>query len=181
MTNSPPKRLYSGRFLNLESRGGWEFAARAHPLVVVLVAWTDAGQLVLVEQYRPPIDSRAIELPAGLVGDLEGQAEEDPLAAAGRELEEETGFRAATLQPLMTCPTSAGMSNEQALFVRASGLVSTGPGGGDDSEDITVHCIEGHRIDQWLHDCRQRGLAVDPKIFTALYWSRPGGPSDPRA
>ncbi len=166
--------LYRGRYLDLVERDGWEFAARAHPVVAVLVAWTDAGELVLVEQYRPPVAARTIELPAGLVGDLEGAADEAVLDAAARELEEETGYRAGRLEEIMRCPTSAGMSDETAVFVRALELEAVGPGGGDDSEDIRVHRVAAAGADDWLAARMRAGLSVDPKIFAALYWGPPG-------
>lgn len=162
--------LYRGRYLDLAERDGWEFAARAHPVVAVLVAWTPAGELVLVEQYRPPVDARTIELPAGLVGDLAEAPDEAVLDAAARELEEETGYRAGRLEEIMRCPTSAGMTDETAVFVRARDLARVGPGGGDDSEDIRVHRILPQHADRWLAGQARAGLAVDPKIFAALHW-----------
>ena len=61
------KPLYTGQYLTLCSRNGWEYIHRRHP-VVVMVAWTPNRELLLVEQYREPIGGRTIELPAGLVG-----------------------------------------------------------------------------------------------------------------
>jgi ADP-ribose pyrophosphatase len=171
MAEKPPAQtLYSGRFLSLNERSGWEFVERPHG-VAVLIAWTPQRELLLVEQYRIPVQQRTIELPAGLVGDHAGQAEESLLEAAARELVEETGWRAGTLRPVMTCPTSAGLSSETITFVWADDLESVGPGGGDDSEDIIVHRIPAAAIDGWLMDRYRAGLAIDPKIYTALYWS----------
>jgi len=164
--------LYDGRYLRLVERNGWELVARRHR-VAVIVAWTPGDELLLVEQYRVPVGRRTIELPAGLVGDEPGQENEDLLEAAGRELAEETGWRADQVAEIMACPTSAGMTDEMAVFVAAAGLQRVGPGGGSDSEDITVHAVARSRIDAWLAARHQEGLAIDPKIFTALYWSRP--------
>jgi len=161
---------YAGRYLKLVERNGWEFATRRHPVVAVLVAWTEGGELLLVEQYREPVGQRVIELPAGLVGDVEGQERESVLRAAERELLEETGYRARGFAEIMRCPTTAGMSDETAVFVAAEGLERVGAGGGDASEDIVVHRRGLDDIDAWLAQCVARGLAVDPKIFTALYW-----------
>lgn len=163
--------LHRGRYLNLVERNGWEFATRVHPTVVVLIAWTPDDELVLVEQFREPVGVRCIELPAGLVGDRPGERDEAERVAAARELEEETGYRARGLDELMRCPTSAGMTNECAVFFRADRLERVSDGGGDDSEDITVHRIPRERIHSWLEARVGEGRAVDPKIWFALYWS----------
>ena len=61
---------YRGRYLSLLERDGWEFASRCNASgVVVLIAITDAGELLLIEQYRKPVQAPVVELPAGLVGD----------------------------------------------------------------------------------------------------------------
>jgi len=161
---------YKGRYLSLLERNGWEFASRSNATgVVVLVAVTDSREIVLVEQFRKPIGMDVIELPAGLVGDLDDTSE-TTLVAAARELEEETGFTAAHMEILMECPSSAGMSDEVVSFVRASGLHRTGPGGGDDSEDIRVHTVPLDRVDNWLQEQADAGKPMDPKIYAALYW-----------
>lgn len=161
--------LYRGQYLDLKRRDQWEFAARTHPRVAVLIAWTAEDELLLVEQYRIPITARAIELPAGLIGD--GDHTESGEDAAARELEEETGYRPGSVRLVMRCPTSAGMSDELALFYLADDLIRVGPGGGDDTEDITVHRVPRARIDGWLEEQYRAGKAVDPKIYTALYWT----------
>ncbi|QOC22141.1 NUDIX hydrolase [Wenzhouxiangella sp. AB-CW3] len=176
--------LYSGDYLALARRDGWEYVVRRHP-VVVLIAWTPADELLLVEQYRTPVGRRTIELPAGLTGDEPGQSSESLLQAAARELEEETGWRAGRLRRLMRCPTSAGLSDEEVEFIEATDLVRIGSGGGDASEDIVVHAIDRARIDDWLRERYRAGLALDPKIHTALYWAglsgQPPGEDDKQA
>ncbi len=170
MNDQPATTLYQGRYLKLQERSGWEFVQRQHP-AVVLIAWTPERELLLVEQYRIPIQQHTIELPAGLVGDQAPGDREDPLVAAARELVEETGWQAGRLREIMLCPTSAGLSSEQVRFILAEDLEPVGPGGGDASEDIRVHRIPAIAIDRWLYDRYQAGLAIDPKIYTALYWS----------
>ena len=171
MPKSSVKTLYTGRYLVLNERDDWEFVARHHP-VAAIIAWTPNDELLLVEQYRKPIEQTTIEIPAGLIGDVVGTEQESMLDAAGRELEEETGWRATTLQQGMTVPTSAGLSSEYVIFVWAKDLVQVGPGGGDASEDITVHQVARTNIDAWLDDRYRQGYAIDPKIYAALYWSQ---------
>ena len=161
---------YQGRFLSLVERNGWEFTSRSNASgVVVIVAVTDQDEIVLVEQFRPPVAARVIELPAGLVGD-QGDGNESKTVAAVRELEEETGFTAAQVRVLMESPSSAGMTDEVITFVVASGLQRTGAGGGDETEDIEVHLVPLSDVDQWLRARNDAGTPLDPKIFAALYW-----------
>jgi len=161
---------FKGRYLSLLERDGWEFASRSNASgVVVIIPVTAAGEIILVEQYRKPVGTTVIELPAGLVGD-HVDPDESILSAAGRELEEETGFSAASLELLMNCPSSAGMSDEIVSFVLASGLERVGPGGGDESEEIEVHVIPLQEVDGWLKRQQAEGKPMDPKIYAALYW-----------
>lgn len=169
-TDSSLKVHARGRYLSLVEKENWEYATRANASgVVVLVPITDDGCIVLVEQYRIPVRSKTIELPAGLVGDLDDM-NESLVTAAERELEEETGYRASAWSLLLECPITAGMSDEIVTFYEARGLTRVGEGGGDDSEDIVVHCIELSGVDQWLKDRLAEGLLIDPKIYAALYW-----------
>ena len=87
---------------------------------------TDEDELVLVEQYRIPVQSRVLELPAGLVGD-DGDLDEDFRVAANRELLEETGYRASSLEELLTSPSTPGMANEMITIFFAGGLERVGP------------------------------------------------------
>jgi len=162
---------YSGRFLGLKERDRWEYAFRTNASgVVVLVPVTDTGELVLVEQYRIPVQSRVMELPAGLVGDT-GDFDEDFKIAAHRELIEETGYRATLLEELLTSPSTPGMADEIITIYYASGLVRVGPGGGDGNEDITVHHVPLESAAVWLDERMAEGIMLDPKIYAGLYWA----------
>jgi ADP-ribose pyrophosphatase len=165
------KTHFHGRYLGMKERDGWEYAHRTNATgVVVMVPVTDAGELVLVEQYRIPVQNRVIELPAGLVGDTDdaGEALE---TAAQRELIEETGFRAAQLKELITCPSSPGMADEIVSIYFASGLQRVGPGGGDGNEDITVHVVPLNQAVSWLDERMAEGILLDPKIYAGLFWA----------
>ncbi|QNN21000.1 NUDIX hydrolase [Planctomycetales bacterium ZRK34] len=91
---------------------GWEHASRRIASgVVAIIAITDDGKIMLVEQYRPPLGRLMIELPAGLAGDLTDAADEDLQTAAERELLEETGYRAARWRQIGDGASSSGLTN----------------------------------------------------------------------
>jgi len=162
---------HSGRFLGLKERDHWEYAFRTNASgVVVLVPVTEAGELVLVEQFRIPVQSRVLELPAGLVGD-NGNIEEDFETAARRELIEETGYHAASLEELLTSPSTPGMADEIITIYFASGLERVGPGGGDGNENITVHHVPVENAVEWLDARQAEGIMLDPKIYAGLFWA----------
>lgn len=162
---------YQGRYLRLLETDGWEFVSRRNRSdVVIIVAMTADHKLLLVEQFRTPVNARTIELPAGLVGDLPGQADEPLENAARRELLEETGYQAESLSLLHRGPTSAGLTDEQVVIFRADGLTRIDAGGGDASEDITVHAIELAALPAWLERQQHQGRLLDPKVYAALYW-----------
>lgn len=170
MTESA-KTLYEGRFLRLVRRGRWEYAERVNPGgAVAIIAVTPTGELLLVEQYRAPMEHAVIELPAGLVGDEAGAATESWETAAARELEEETGWRAARFERLTVGPTTAGMSNETVILARAHDLERVGDGGGDATEDITVHAVPVAQVPAWLAEREERGLPADPKVYAGLFF-----------
>jgi len=170
VTNNDKRIMWRGSHLDLVMRGSWEFVQRKNITgIVCIVAMTDDGKIVLVEQYRPPVLSRVIELPAGLVGDLPGQEAEPLEAAARRELVEETGYDAGRMELLFDGVPSAGLCDEHITFFLATELTKVGPGGGDRNEDITVLEAPLEGLLDYL-DARVRGgVKVDAKIFSPLY------------
>ncbi|NHX37200.1 MULTISPECIES: NUDIX hydrolase [Halolamina] len=89
------------------------------PTAVVVTAITD-DQVLFVEQYRPTIRHEQLELPAGVV-----EAGESFTAAAERELEEETGFRADSLSLLEEVWVATGLLRHKRAYVFAEGLEPT--------------------------------------------------------
>ena len=160
------------KFLNLVKRGRWVFAQRPTQMAVVaIVAVTSDRKLILIEQYRPPTDSRVIELPAGLAGDIAGQENESLQTATERELLEETGYSAAKWDRLPTVASSAGMTDERVTLFQATSLTKTGPGGGDESEDITVHEIPLDDVSDWVAKQTSAGADVDGRVYAALHFA----------
>src|SRR3954462_2530498 len=132
--------LHTGEFLALIREGHWEYAHRVKARgSAIIVAVTDDDKVLLVEQYRIPLHTRTIELPAGIIGDEPQNGDENHIDAARRELLEETGFEAATIEPLMTGAASGGLSSELITLFLASGLKRVHAGGGVDDENIIVH------------------------------------------
>ncbi|GAB4194200.1 MAG: NUDIX hydrolase [Wenzhouxiangellaceae bacterium] len=172
VSDSPATDIcYRGEFLNFARRGRWEFATRLHNHeVAVIIAVTPANELVLVEQHRIPVNRPTIELPAGLIGDTCQHRGESAMHAAARELEEETGYRTGCMRQIMKTPTSAGLTDETAVFFTARGLQQVSSGGGDDTEEIIVHRVPLEEVGVWLRAQYAAGKAIDPKIYSALYW-----------
>jgi len=167
--DSPPRVVYEGKYQRMVVRGTWEYSERVHAggLAAIIVAVTPDDEVLFVEQFRVPLQARTIEMPAGLVGDID--AGESIEVSAVRELEEETGWTADHAEVLMIGPTSSGASSEKVAFVRASGLRKVGDGGGDASEDITVHTVPRARAAAWLVQKMGEGYELDAKLWAGLW------------
>ncbi|HDS0921682.1 MULTISPECIES: NUDIX hydrolase [Stenotrophomonas] len=164
-----PKVVYEGKYQRMVVRGSWEYSERTHAggLAAIIIAVTPDDNVLFVEQFRVPLQANTIEMPAGLVGDID--AGESIEASAVRELEEETGWTADHAEVLMIGPTSSGASSEKIAFVRATGLRKVGEGGGDASEDITVHEVPRARAAAWLVEKMGQGYQLDAKLWAGLW------------
>jgi ADP-ribose pyrophosphatase len=89
----------------------------AHPGAVCIVPVTDDGRVLLVRQFRLAAGKSLLEVPAGTL-----EPGEDPLACANRELMEETGFKAGSLQPMFAMFVAPGYSSEKIHAFLATGL-----------------------------------------------------------
>lgn len=167
---SKPETLHRGRFLELLQDGKWEYVQRVKARGAVFVlAVTEARELVLVEQYRVPVQERTLELPAGIHGDEESADGETPEQCALRELEEETGYRGKVAQVVLTGPVAPGLTSERMYLVRVAGLSKVHAGGGVAGEAITVHTVPLQDVSGWLERKRHEGFQVEPRIYAALY------------
>jgi ADP-ribose pyrophosphatase len=165
--------LAEGAHLRLVVSNGWEYVQRPKISgIVVIVGTTNHGGLVLVTQWREPVGAFVVEWPAGLAGDVPGSETEALAEAARRELFEETGFEARTLEAILTGPPSPGISDEIVTFYRARGLVRTAPGGGRGAERIRTHVVPMSGLTEWLEIMQAKGCLVDPKVFAGAYWLR---------
>lgn len=164
------KVLYEGKYLRLKDQASWEYVERTNcGGVVVIAAMTDEKKVLFVEQYRVPQGKNVIEMPAGLVGDVDDQ-NETLETAARRELLEETGYDAEKFERLIEGPVSSGLTSEQLSFYLASDLTKKSDGGGDDTESIVVHEIPLAEAEEWIFKKQREGLVVDPKVFVGLYF-----------
>ncbi len=126
--NAAPRVLGEGKYLRLVAEGGWEYATRPHVTgIVVIVAITDDGKLVLVEQPRRAVHKRVIELPAGMVGDVDARTSRWS-TAAHRELIEETGFEAGEIVDAGRRPHRRGRQRRDHLVLRGAPPEAGRPG-----------------------------------------------------
>jgi 8-oxo-dGTP pyrophosphatase MutT (NUDIX family) len=98
-------------------------------------------EIILVEQYRHGLARASLELPAGVI-----DAGEDPLAAAIRELREETGYAALAWQPLVVIAPEPARATQRAHFFVATGAHLAGPAEPEASEVIAVRRLPIPRL-----------------------------------
>ena len=157
------KTIFEGQRVLVRERDGWEFVERKKgKSAVAVLARTDEGKIVLVGQYRRPVDARVIDFAAGLVGDEGNESAEE---TARKELQEETGYRCNNLRRLTTAPTSPGITSETVTFFLATGLERAG----EAEEEITVYEIAEEKIVEWLRARESEGVLIDVKIWAGLY------------
>jgi 8-oxo-dGTP pyrophosphatase MutT (NUDIX family) len=164
------KTVWEGRFLRciittyIDSSGAvrkWESFERVNCKgIVVIVAVTDDKEVLLIRQFRPPVNGYVIEFPAGL-NDRGDTLEE----AAERELLEETGYCAGEMIFLAEGPMSSGASGEILTAFLAKGLEFKGIGKRDETEDIDVLKVPIDEIGSKLDAFRLEGNYIDLKIF----------------
>ncbi len=93
-----------------------------HPGAVAIAAITPEQELILVSQYRKPVEKELWEIPAGKLN-----PGEDPLVCAQRELKEETGYQAGHWQLISRYFTTPGFSDEVMYFFQATELKAAEP------------------------------------------------------
>jgi ADP-ribose diphosphatase len=164
------KILWKGNFMSAveityrDARGAvrtWEALERVSiGGIVVMVAITPDGSVLLEKQFRPPLGRDVIELPAGLVDPGESME-----TAAKRELIEETGWSAKNLDFLAEGPISTGASTEVLRAFLCTGLEHVGKNGGDDNEIIEVIEVPLNNALEFLRNAQTKGTLVDLKVY----------------
>lgn len=162
--------VWEGKFLRAlrvqyRDSGGtlrhWETIERVNCNgIVAIVPVTHDGDIILIKQFRPTVNSYVVEFPAGLNDKGEGLEE-----AAARELREETGYEPRELIFLASGPLSSGSSSEILTVFLAKGLRFKGIQGRDETEDIEVLRIPLHSLDGELSRLVQEGNFIDLKIY----------------
>jgi len=171
MTVLDKKTLWEGKFLKsvqihyLDRSGGtsriWEAVERVGcDGVVAIVPFTAEGMVILIRQFRPPVNGYVIELPAGLCDPGERLD-----SAARRELLEETGYAAEKLTFLTEGPLSSGLSSEMLSVFAATGLNHVGIGKRDETEDIEVLILPLAEVISELALRQKAGDFIDMKIY----------------
>jgi len=149
--------MHQGKVVSFYQDGSLDIIV--HPGAVGILPVDQEGKLLLIRQWRHPVQRDLLEIPAGCL-----EPSESILDCAQRELQEEAGVRAGTLIPLGGIYTAPGFCTEYIhLFLAQDLLESSLPP--DESEDITV-------IPTTLEEAErkaQSGDLCDGKTLTALY------------
>ncbi|MEK4908084.1 ADP-ribose pyrophosphatase [Niallia circulans] len=133
-----------------------------HPGAVAVIAITDDNKLVMVEQYRKPLEKVIVEIPAGKL-----EKGEEPALCARRELEEETGYECETLELVSSFYTSPGFADEIIHVYVAKGLKQKENAAGLD-EDEFVNVLE-ISLEEALEFIKEKRIFDAKTIFGVQY------------
>ncbi|MDD3839174.1 MAG: NUDIX hydrolase [Clostridia bacterium] len=133
-----------------------------HPGAVAILPLTDKNELIMVKQYRKPIERVLLEVPAGKLDE-----DELPEECAERELEEETGLTAEKLINLSSIYTTPGFSDEVIHLFIATGL-KKGRANSDDDEFLEVVKIPFNKVMEMI----EQNLIMDSKTINCILLAR---------
>lgn len=160
-------RIYDGRVLNLRVdtvslSDGRKFEREVveHEPAVVIVAEDEKGRVLLIEQFRYPVNRVITELPAGVVN-----RGEDAETAAVRELREETGWKPESIAPVLRFYSSPGYATEELILYYAAGLTFDKLPQ-DEDEFIVSRFVPKEEARRLI----ESGEIADAKTLAGLYW-----------
>jgi ADP-ribose diphosphatase len=139
-----------------------------HPGAVAVVAVDADDQVVLVRQYRSPAEQVLLEIPAGTLDRHDDGSIEDPELASRRELEEETGYRAASWRLLGRFWTAPGFATELMHLYLATGLTPAGDDRRQPEADERLHLVRMPWRDALA--AAEHGEIADAKSIVGLFW-----------
>jgi ADP-ribose pyrophosphatase len=157
--------IFRGRRLWIETKtvrlptGAEREKMIVHPSNAVAILPMSGNRCLLLRQYRYAIDQYILEAPAGTM-----EQGEDPLATAGRELIEETGFAAQTIVPKGFIYTTPGFTDEKIFLFEARDLSPSQEYGKDEDEVIEVIDVATGDLPGMIRD----GSIVDAKTICLI-------------
>jgi len=156
----------------MRRRHGSEYAARSHAgATVAIIATTAGSELILVEQRRPALKRRVLELPTTWVPSEHPLSDTELLSAARRSLSLVSGYLATSWRKLMVGPVAAGLSDELVTFFRARDLERAGrtPSMQEIDPDTAVHYVTRGSFEGFLTLRRSEDVLVDPLLYAAAW------------
>jgi len=145
-----------------------DFVVIDAPDWVNVIALTPDGQLVLVRQFRFGVDTFSLEIPGGMI-----DRGEDPVAAAVRELREETGYAGGTARLLGTVHPNPAIQSNRCHLVLVESAVQSGAVQWDHDEEIAVSTAPVDDVFAWARDGRiTHALVLDALWLFEPVWAK---------
>ncbi len=165
------ERIYEGKIINLKvdtvNLPNGRTSKRElieHPGAVAILAITPDNKIIMVEQYRKALERSIIEVPAGKL-----EKGESPETSAMRELEEETGYTAESLELIQSFSTSPGFADEVIHLFLAEGLKKAESGAQlDEDEFVDLLEVTIEEAEEMMQDNR----IYDAKTAFAVLWAK---------
>ena len=162
------KLIYKGSFLDilnvdvkLPNGKNYSRDVVRHPGATAIIAFLDDENIILVEQFRLPLNKKILEIPAGKIN-----KNEDIKECAKRELQEETGYIAGNLEYLGCIATAPGFCDEIIYLYKATNL-TLGSKNEDEDEFTNVKIMNINKVKEMI----KKGEIIDGKtisVFTYL-------------
>lgn len=162
------EHIYKGKIISVQldqvelpdgSKGEREIVK--HPGAVAIVPFTKDGKMVVVRQFRKPLEKEIYEIPAGKL-----EQGEDPETCALRELEEETGYTPRKINFITSFYTSPGFANELLYLYEAEDL-EEGKAHPDADEFVEMSEIS---LDEGLELMKNEQIHDAKTAFALIYW-----------